>query len=419
MSHLGELRDQRRQDKWTDAQIALAATKAKAEIRRVDRQAAADLATERRVARRAAVRLWVARLPVVGMAGLWATMIVLPITVAWQAQARFAHDVLHIPVPLHHVFPASVELAAWLCAFEAHLRRRRGESAGLMPTYMWSLAGIAAVINGAHGLAESGMAAALGLAAMSLLGIVLHSARQGLDAASASGTAHVRLALWRRFRYPRLSLAATSLRAARDGLTAARAWHEAWVDRFGVGPDTSRHERRLARAAVRKAARDDRKAVQCGDVMVMDGRVQHGFARVLREHVDHERDAALAQAHEIVQGAQDALTAAGLLFGPDAFGPGFSPDETTSNPGGEQGEQGGKPLSGRAMELLPALEEAIRHGVVASNPGVKTIEKWVRNDLREPLGTPVAMELRDRVRGLRAVPADQADPVTVERTAVS
>jgi hypothetical protein len=46
--------------------------------------------------------------------------------------------------------------------------------------------------------------------------------------------------------------------------------------------------------------------------------------------------------------------------------------------------------------------------VVQPNPGVKTIEKWVRNDLRETLGTPVAMELRDRVRGLHAVPKTDA-----------
>lgn len=402
MSYLSEYRAERRHDKWTDAQIELAKTKAKAEIRRDDENAKEQKRTARKYARKAAWQRFRDRLPDHGMAALWATMIVLPITVAWQAQARFAHVVLHIPEPLHHVFPASVELAAWLCAFEAALRRRRGESAGLMPTYMWSLAGVAALINGVHGLTESGVAAALGLAAMSMLGIVLHSARQGLDAARVSGTAGVRLALWRRVRYPRLSLAATSLRAARDGLTAAQAWHEAWIDRFGVGPDASRRERRLARRALRQTGKAARKAARAGDVTVVDGKVQMGFARVVREHVDRERNAALAQALAIQQGAQDALNAAALLFGPDAFGP----QGTSAN---QDVEQGVPPLSGRAQELLPVLEEAIRQGGVPANPSVKAITRWVRKDLGEPLGVPVAQELRDRVRGLHAVSIDSAD----------
>lgn len=433
MSYLSEYRTERRQDKWTAAQIEIARDKANAnqrredenaqeqqriardeasaKRRRADAEAKEQTRTARKYARKAAWARFRDRLPDHGMAALWATMIVLPISLAWQAQALFALTTLHIPAPFNHGFPASVELAAWLCAFEAHLRRRRGESAGLMPTYMWSLAGVAAVINGAHGLNDGGLAAALGLAAMSMLGIVLHSARQGLDAARVSGTAGVRLALWRRFRYPRLSLAATSLRAARDGLTAAQAWHEAWIDRFGVGPDASRRERRLSRRALRKDAANDREAVREGDVTVIDGKVQRGFARAVREHVDRERAAALAQAMEIQRGAQDALNAAALLFGPDAFAPAFGPQETSAN---QAAEQGVPPLSGRARELLPVLDEAIRKGVVPTNPSVKAITRWVRKDLREPLGVPVAQELRDRVRGLHAVPTDEADQAITE-----
>jgi hypothetical protein len=188
-------------------------------------------------------------------------------------------------------------------------------------------------------------------------------------------------------------------------LSVDEAWELAWRDRFGVGPDSSRRERRLARLAVRQEARADQEAVLAGDVTVIDGRVQNGFARKVQEHVDRERSAALAEAHAIQQGAADALAAAGLLFGPDAFGSGFGLDETTANPAVEQGV---KPMSARAAELFPALREAIRHGVVQSSPSVKTIETWVRNDLREPIGTPVAMELRDWARGLRAEPSNGA-----------
>lgn len=398
MSYLSELREQRRTDQWAAAQIRQAERDAAARRRQETRANSDTRAQQRRDQRRLRKAVWFRHLPDRGMSALWATMIVLPISLAWQAQAQFALFILHIPAPFNHGFPASIELAAWLCAFEALLRRRRGETAGLMPTYMWSLAGVAATINAAHGLEEGGVPAALALAATSMLGIILHSARQSLEAGKATGTARVRLALWRRIRYPRLSVAATSLRAARDGLTLDQAWEMAWRDRFGVGPDASHRERRLGRLVVRREAREDRKAVRNGDATVIDGRVQYGFARTVKEHVDRERAAALTEAHAIQQGAADALAAAGLLFGPDGFGP----DATLVNPVLEQGV---KPISARAAELLPALQEAIRVGGVRPNPSVRVIEKWVRNDLRETLGTPVAMELRDRVRDLRAVPA--------------
>jgi hypothetical protein len=403
--YVTQMREQRRRDRWADAQIRQAENDAAAHRQREERAENDRRAQQRKEQRRLARAVWFRRLPNHGMAALWATMIVLPISLAWQAQALFAFETLRIPAPWNHGFPAAVECAAWLCAFEAHRRIRQGLSAGLLPTYMWVLAGTAAAINGAHGLRDGGTVAGLALAVLSLLGVFLHSIRQGLDAAQVSGTGHARLALWRRVRYPRLSIAAASLRAARDGLTPTEAWELAWVDRFGVGPNASRRERRLARLAVRRAARDDRRAVRAGDVMIVDGRVQKGFARAVREHVDRERAAALAEAYAIQQGAADALAAAGLLFGPDGFGPGFGPDGTGANSAVEQGV---KPLSPRGTELLPALQDAIRNGVVQPNPGVKTIEKWVRNDLRETLGTPVAMELRDRVRGLHAVPKTDA-----------
>ena len=439
MSYLAQMRAERRNDRWTEAQIKQSeqnaaavrrreaeeaaerrrladaqikqsekdaaarrrreAEDAAAQRRRADRAEAAKAAAARRAESRAARRAWFARLPDYGMAALWATMIVLPITLAWQAQALFAHEVLRFAEPFNHGFPAAVELAAWLCAFEARRRIQRGDSAGLLPTWMWLLAGSAAVINGGHGFTSGGPVAGLSLAFLSVLGVALHSIRQGLDAARVSGNGHARLALWRRLRYPRLSIAAASLRAARE-LTPADAWQLAWIDRYGVGPDCSRRDRRLARLVVRRAVREDRKAVKTGDVTIVDGKVQKGFAALVREHVDREREDALAKALAIQQGAQDALNAAGLLFGPDVLGGGFGPDGTGANQGAEQGD---KPLSQRAAEILPALQEAIQAGAVPTTPGVKTIQRWVKNALREPLGTPVAMELRDRVSGLRVV----------------
>lgn len=408
MSYLTQYRAERRHDRWADAQIKQAEKDAAARRRREADLAATHAATARRLQRKATRQAWFDRLPDLSMAALWATMIVLPISLAWQAQALFANEVLRFAEPLNHAFPAAIETGAWLCAFEAHRRIRRGDSPGLLPTYMWALAGAAAAINGGHGLTDGGLVAGLALAVLSLLGVFLHSIRQGLDAARVSGDGRARLALWRRIRYPRLSIAAASLRAARE-LAPAAAWELAWVDRYGVGPHASRRERNLARLAVRRAAREDRKAVRDGDVAVVNGKVQRGFATIVREHVDRERETAMAHALAVQQGAQDALTAAGLLFGPDVFTGGVGPEGTTPNPTGEPtAEQGGKPLSARAGELLPVLREAIQTGAVAPSPSVKAITKWVRETLREPLGVPVAMELRDRVRGLRAVPATES-----------
>ena len=414
MSYLSELRTERRTDRWANAQIRIAEDKAAAE-RAANLRAERDAVRAVRKARRQAARkAWFRRLPDHGMTALWATMIVLPVALAWQAQAMFAATTLGFASPWHHLFPAAVECAAWLCAFESIRRVRAGLSAGLLPTYMWVLAGSAAVINGAHGWRDGGPVAGLSLAFLSVLGVFLHHIRQGLDGARATG-GRSRLVLWRRLRYPRLSIAAASLRAARDDLTPAAAWQLAWEDRYGIGPDAGRRERRVARKVVRHTARADRRAARTGDVTIVNGRVQRGFAQAVREHIDREREAVTAQAQLVLREANDALLAAAMLYGPDVFGPGG----TEANPVPEQGRE----LSGRARELLPALREAITNGDVSPNPSVKAIRRWVTTALREPLGVPVAQELRTAVRGLRAVPTtdheDQVDDAADEIREVS
>lgn len=410
-SYISEYRQERRQDRWMAAQIEESRLTAAAERRRQAQADSDQQQVHRRAERRAARAGWFARLPDRGMAALWATMIVLPISLAWQAQALFALETLRIAEPFNHAFPAAIETGAWLCAFEAHRRLRTGLSAGLLPTYMWVLAGAAAAINGAHGLADEGPVAALALAVLSVLGVFLHSIRQGLDAARATGTGHARLALWRRLRYPRLSVAAASLRAARE-LDPVTAWELAWIDRFGVGPEAGRRERQLARRVVRQGVKAGRKAVKDGDVTIVAGRVQHGFAQRVRAHVDRERAVAVDHANQVVQGAHDALMAAGLLFGPDQFGP----HETGANPPGDQHGDVDNGMSPRAAELLPVLVQAINDGNLDAAPGAKAVARFVKTELREPIGMPTAMELRDRLSGLRAItspaelPASATEP---------
>lgn len=418
MSTLSEIREQRRLDRLAEAQIRQAEADRQAVRRREDQAAAAvrrredQAAAEQRAADRRQERhndraARQAALRGLGMSALWATMIVLPIALAWTAQADFALATLHIPGPFNHLFPASVETGAWLCAFEAHVRIRStpARPVGSLRRWMWVLAVIAAAINAAHGIRDAGVPAGLALGSLSLLGVLLHSIRQSLDAAESAGhsAGRVVLGLWRRIRYLRLSLAAASIRAARE-LDAATAWRLAWEDRYGVGPDTTRRERRLGRVIVRREMGQDRKAAKDGEITIVAGRVQRDYTSEIREFVDTERRAVLeqaehaaAQARTVVQEAHDALMAAGMVFGPDALVTAAEPATAVPTQHYE--------LSSRAAEVLPALREAIEDRRVQSNPGVKRIRAWARDELGEPLGVPVAQELRDAVSELRVIEA--------------
>jgi hypothetical protein len=175
------------------------------DAKRHERAEADKAATRaRRAEARARLAAW---LPEWLLSALWAAVIVAPITLAWQAQRTFAETTLHLDGSVSWLFPLAVEAGAWVCAFEAHRRARRGAPVGALPTWMWLLAGIAAGINLLHGTADHGPVAGVALAAMSLLGVLLHHIRQTADKAAAEGRteAELRRALWRRVRFPRLS----------------------------------------------------------------------------------------------------------------------------------------------------------------------------------------------------------------------
>ncbi len=243
---------------------------------RVQRAAAtrrADQAETR--ARRAAVRARLAaRVPEVLLSALWAAVIVSPISLAWRAQQSFAEATLHLPAGMSWLFPLAVEAGAWVCAFEAHRRGKARMPIGALVTWMWVLAGVAATIQLLHGTADYGPVAGIALAAMSLLGVLLHHIRQSADTAAAEGrdTAGMRRSVWRKVRFPRLSWAAASIAAAGNGVTIGEtAWRQAWIDRYGVGPDSSRRDRKVARLVVRHQRKADRKAAKAGDLVVMGG----------------------------------------------------------------------------------------------------------------------------------------------------
>lgn len=391
--------EQARLDRAAAEQARAGRQMAAADIRRADRDADAQRAATRRAERRATREAVRAGLANRGMDLLWVTMIVLPITLAWHAQADWAATALHLGSTWGNLFPASIETGAWLCLFEAHRRVRAGDPAGPWVRYAWCLAGVAAAINATHG---GSITASIALAALSLLGVFLHTIRQRLTRADhVGGLGAVRRAIWRWTRYPVLSLAATSIRARTD-VDAATAWRLAWEDRYGVGPDATRRERHLARHIVRREAHDDRQAARTGELSIIAGRVQYPFAASVREFVDAERTAAIeaadqaaTAARDVVDRAEDALLSAAMVFGTDAL-------RDAANPGDQH------VLSPRAQELLPRIQDAITTGGLSANPSVRRLREWVRAELDEPLGVPVAMELRDAVARLRLVDDDQA-----------
>ncbi|WP_433267253.1 hypothetical protein ACQPZF_00955 [Actinosynnema sp. CS-041913] len=321
-------------------------------------QAAADFADRRarreqeardaaRARRRATRRAVAARLPDWLLSALWATVIVSPITIAWRSQQDFAATTLHLGW-WGWLFPLAVESGAWVCAFEAHRRRRAGLPVGALPTWMWVLGGVAAAIQLLHNATDHGVVVGVVLAAMSLLGVLLHHVRQSADHAAAEGRsgAQLRRALWRRLRYPRLSWAAAAIHAARTDTPVEAAWRAAWVDRYGVGPDSTRRDRRLARVIVRHQRRADRRAAREGALTILGGVIV-----------------------PVTLTPPDTTAAAGIG---EVDPPRAAPDA----PGGETAivqREHGSGLSAKAAELLPAVQAAITAGDLPARPSARAI----------------------------------------------
>jgi hypothetical protein len=212
------------------------------------------------------------------VSALWAAVIVAPLTLAWNAQLQFAENTLHISTHFSWLFPLAVEAGAWVCAFEAYLRSRRGDSAGSLPRWMWVLAGVAATINAVHGAVDDGLGAGLALGALSVLGVLLHHIRQHLDAATAAGidSATLKRRMARRVAHPLLSIRAWSIRA-RAEMTVDQAWTAAHIDVYGVLPGASRRDRELGLKITQRARTEDLKAAEAGQLMIIGGVILRAF----------------------------------------------------------------------------------------------------------------------------------------------
>ncbi|NUT91253.1 MAG: DUF2637 domain-containing protein [Saccharothrix sp.] len=319
--------------------------------------------------RRRATRKQIAeRLPDWLLSALWATVIVAPITIAWRSQQTWAQTTLHL-ASWGWLFPLAVETGAWVCAFEGHRRARTGDPVGSLHTWMWVLGGVAAGIQVLHNTADHGIVVGLVLAAMSMLGVLLHHVRTTADQHAAHGrtAAQVRRALWRKVRYPRLSWAAAAIHAARTDLDTETAWRAAWVDRYGVGPDSTRRDRRLARVIVRHQRRADRRAAREGALTIVGGIILPVTLP------------ALAPTPPSTTAGEDPAPAV------DA-----APDTADTTPVREAETAIVQPkLSPKAAALLPRVQAAIAAGELPARPSARAILARFKGS------TETAAEVRD------------------------
>lgn len=331
----------------------------RAETARKSSQVAADHERQDREARRQArdVR-WQrakAQAPDSALAVLWASVIVAPLLLAWQAQAVFAVETLRIPVGMSWLFPLAIEAGAWVCAFEALRRAARGAPVGTLPRWMWVLAGTAAGINAAHGTADHGIVAGLALGVLSLLGVLLHHIRQNLTAVEVQGRSTPRASqrFLRWLLFPTLTLSALRV-AVRADQDAAGSWEAAWIDRHGVGPSASKRDRKLARTITKRQRRQDRKAAKQGEFTILNG-------VILRTELPE-------------------LTVSEPTLEPEPYAP------------AERAK-----LSATAAELLPKAQAAITAGELSERPSAYAINKRFRG------GMPAAQEVRDALTDMHPV----------------
>ncbi|MFO7253673.1 MAG: DUF2637 domain-containing protein [Actinomycetes bacterium] len=194
-----------------------------------------------------------------------------PMIIAWRGQAGFAAEVMGLDWPL--LVPVAIEGSVLYTAYLAHRAVSLSLPAARYRAMTWALAAVAAGMNLWHYLGD-GPQVAVVYAACSLLSILLWELTVGLRGRVRSGRsgAEIRAAAWRRLRYPLLSWQAASIRAARGpACSPDEAWHAAWVDRYGVGPDAPLRERRLAARIVRAKARAEMRAARRGELAIVGG----------------------------------------------------------------------------------------------------------------------------------------------------
>lgn len=245
------------------------------------RRARAEARAARRVARRetltAAAAGARARLPVL----VGAVAIGSPMLIAWGGQYAFAHEVMELGAA-SITLPIALEGAVLYSAYLTGRAVAAGLPAGRYRAMTWTMTAVAAGMNAWHQIDAratdadpwAGLHVGVIYAVASIVGIVLWELATGLGKHARSGRSgtEIRAAAWQRVRYPRLSWAAASIRAARGASCSdGEAWQAAWIDRYGVGPDAPRRERALARTVATRQHRADRRAARKGEIGMVGG----------------------------------------------------------------------------------------------------------------------------------------------------
>ncbi|MFI7632449.1 DUF2637 domain-containing protein [Microbispora rosea] len=226
-----------------------------------------------------------------------------PMFIAWGGQLAFATEVMHLGAAAP-TLPVAMEGSVLYTAYLTHQAIDRGLPTGRYRLLTWTMAGNAAGMNLWHQIDKYATAAdpMAGLqvgaiyAVSSLLGIVLWELNAGLkhQIASRRSGAEIRRAAWRRLRYPRLSWAAASIRAA-QGCSIEDAWSAAWIDRYGVGPDAPRRDRRVARRVLRHQSRADRAAAKDGRLSIVGGSIVRADAAPMPPAAKEAGERAIAE----------------------------------------------------------------------------------------------------------------------------
>lgn len=228
-------------------------------------QLAKDEARDRRELRRARRRQdraarWRRRALVVGdtagdlVRGLplvaGAVACVAPTVLAFRGQLAYAQGPMQLG-PLAPLLPLMLEGAAWFLAWRRHRAVRAGEPLGWLTPGVWALALIAAGLQVWHGVDKGDVQVGVTFGLASLVGFGLVELLARHDRAAARQDID-RIGCRRWVRFPHVAFGAWSrMVELGPAVTAAEAWRQGWLDRYGVEPGATRGERLDGRATVR------------------------------------------------------------------------------------------------------------------------------------------------------------------------
>ncbi|GAA1624437.1 hypothetical protein GCM10009733_021380 [Nonomuraea maheshkhaliensis] len=198
-----------------------------------------------------------------------------PILIAWRGQIEFGAAVLGLGA-LSFLLPTALEGAALYLSYLTHRAIQRRLPSLRYRIWTWVFTAAAAGMNFWHG-AEVSPAKGVTLAACSVLGVLQLELTAALNSQMVSqrSFAEIRTELWRWLRYGVLQWQARSIRAALGpACTPDQAWYLAWHDRYGMGPTSTKAERRLGRAILSARKKADRKMAKAGELVIgPDGRI--------------------------------------------------------------------------------------------------------------------------------------------------